>query len=289
MFPRAVTLTAMCLAVVMVQLDTTVVNLALPLIQQGLHTDVATLQWVIDAYNLVYATLIVVLASFALTATAVAESKSTEARSLDPPGQLTMMFGWYSFIFIVPNYLQTVLKLSALTAGLLLIPNGVLFAGLAPFAGHWMAKTGARRLIVAGMTTQALGFLTTLALGMNGPVWLVLVQTTLLGVALALEGGPLMAVAMRSVPKDRYGMPSGIVNVTRITGATIGVAVQGSIFATHAGGAMPDPARFVTGMHVAMLVAACVTFLAVGVAFISIERPAAERLLKRQVWIGAER
>ena len=48
----------MCLAVLMVQLDTTVVNLALRPIQISLHTGVTTLQWVVDAYNLVYATFI---------------------------------------------------------------------------------------------------------------------------------------------------------------------------------------------------------------------------------------
>lgn len=450
----------MCLAVLMVQLDTTVVNLALRPIQRGLHTDVATLQWVVDAYNLVYATLIltgsilgdrfgrkrfflagvalfavgtalsaiapnalilvlsrlvtgagaaamlpislaILTATYAeerernrataiwagvngvaiaigptiggavvddfgwraifvlflpaaalawvLTATFVAESKSEDARSIDVPGQLlaiatlglftfgiiegppqhwsigiiaalacavaalaafvrvehkspspliapdifanaaftgaivvtlVMTFGWYSFIFIIPNYLQTVLKLSTETAGVILIPNGFFFAVLSPFVGQWMNKTGARILIAGGMALQAAGFFVALWLGMSGPVWLVLAMTSLLGVALALEGGPLMAVAMRSVPSDRYGMPAGIVNVTRITGATIGVAVLGSIFATHANGIAPDPTTLIAGMHLAMLIAGCTTALAAAVAFVSIERPAAERLLQ---------
>jgi MFS transporter, DHA2 family, methylenomycin A resistance protein len=42
----------------MVQIDTTVVNLALRAIQIGLGGGVTVLQWVVDAYNVVYASLI---------------------------------------------------------------------------------------------------------------------------------------------------------------------------------------------------------------------------------------
>jgi MFS transporter, DHA2 family, methylenomycin A resistance protein len=53
-----VTLVATCLAVLMVQIDTTVVNLALHAIPSGLGGGVTVLQWVIDAYNVVYASMI---------------------------------------------------------------------------------------------------------------------------------------------------------------------------------------------------------------------------------------
>ncbi len=449
---KAVTLTAMCLAVLMVQLDTTVVNLALRPIQISLHTGVTTLQWVVDAYNLVYATFIltgailgdrfgrkrlflagvalfglgsvlsavapgatvlvlsrvvtglgaaialpislsivsatysdekernhaisiwsglngvaialgpsaggilvdrfgwraifvmfvpVVVAAFALTALTVPESKSKEARSLDLPGQvlvvlslglftfgaiegpaahwnaaivgalvasiaafaafiaverrvrqpliqldifaspnftgaiivtLAMTFGMYSFLFITPNYLQTVTKFPALTAGLLILPLGLLFAAMSPFVGRAMTAVGPRLLIILGMALQGTGFLMTFGLGEHGPVWLVVVQTTLLGLALGCETGPLMSVAMTSVPKDRFGVPSGIVNVARITGATLGVAVLGSIFAAHAGSATVDVPTFLSGMRTAMLVASTVAFAAGFVAFFMLHR-----------------
>jgi DHA2 family methylenomycin A resistance protein-like MFS transporter len=446
------TLGVMCMAVLMVQLDTTVVNLALRPIQRDLHTDVATLQWVVDAYNVVYGTLILtgailgdrfgrkrlfiigalvfglgsavsaiagsalplvlsrvitgVGAAIALpvslaivTATftekernwaiglwsgtngiaialgpsvggllvdhfgwraifvmfipvtalvlggalvTVAESRSETAMSLDGWGQafaiatlglftfaiiegpamhwnvwivlclvgavaslvafvlverrvtqplialdifkarsftgailvtLAMTFGMYAFLFIVPNYLQTVTHLSAFVTGLLLLPNGMFFALLASVNGKLMDAIGARRMIMIGIGLEAVGLLMTLALGQHGPLWLVVVTTSVLGLALGFETGPLMAVAMRAAPKDRFGMPSGIVNVARLTGATLGVAVLGSIFATHAGGADVGPARFLTGMHAALLVAGLVAALAVGVAFAMLPAP----------------
>jgi len=52
------TLTAVCLCIFMLMLDITVVNVALPDIQQSLHSSFADLQWVIDAYALTLATFL---------------------------------------------------------------------------------------------------------------------------------------------------------------------------------------------------------------------------------------
>jgi EmrB/QacA subfamily drug resistance transporter len=52
------TLTAVCLCTFMLMLDITVVNVALPAIQQSLHSSFAGLQWVIDAYALTLATFL---------------------------------------------------------------------------------------------------------------------------------------------------------------------------------------------------------------------------------------
>ena len=61
--PRAasgasVILLTLCLGVLVAQLDSSVVNLAVKRIGADLHAGVAALQWVLDAYNLVYASLL---------------------------------------------------------------------------------------------------------------------------------------------------------------------------------------------------------------------------------------
>src|ERR687887_180573 len=48
----------MCLGVLVAQLDSSVVNLALQPISRDLDASVSQLQWVVDSYNLVYATLL---------------------------------------------------------------------------------------------------------------------------------------------------------------------------------------------------------------------------------------
>ncbi len=51
-------LVAICLGYFMVILDTMVVNVALPALSRGLHASTSGLQWVVDAYSLVFAALL---------------------------------------------------------------------------------------------------------------------------------------------------------------------------------------------------------------------------------------
>ena len=55
---RLLVLTALCLGVLVAQTDSMVANLAIREIDARLHAEVAALQWVIDAYNLAYALLL---------------------------------------------------------------------------------------------------------------------------------------------------------------------------------------------------------------------------------------
>ena len=55
---RTPVLITMCLGVLVAQIDTSVVNLALNHINADLKAGVSGLQWVVDAYNLTYATLL---------------------------------------------------------------------------------------------------------------------------------------------------------------------------------------------------------------------------------------
>jgi len=63
--PKWWTLAAVCTGVFMLLLDITIVNVALPDIQEQLHADLSGLQWVIDAYALSLAALLLTTGSLA--------------------------------------------------------------------------------------------------------------------------------------------------------------------------------------------------------------------------------
>src|ERR1700727_407167 len=52
-------LSVTCLSVVVVSLDLTILNIALPSISAGLHAGTGDLQWLVDAYSLVFAGVMV--------------------------------------------------------------------------------------------------------------------------------------------------------------------------------------------------------------------------------------
>jgi EmrB/QacA subfamily drug resistance transporter len=59
------TLTVVCISIFMLLLDITIVNVALPAIQKALHADFSHLQWVVDAYALTLAALLLTAGSLA--------------------------------------------------------------------------------------------------------------------------------------------------------------------------------------------------------------------------------
>src|SRR5437879_9833452 len=60
---RALILTSLLLAAFAINLDTTIVNVALPTLVRKLHASNSQLQWVVDAYNLLFAALLLAAGS----------------------------------------------------------------------------------------------------------------------------------------------------------------------------------------------------------------------------------
>jgi len=58
-------LTAVLFGFVMAMLDTTIMNIAIPSIQTGLSADLLSISWVLNAYNLMYAILLITVGRFA--------------------------------------------------------------------------------------------------------------------------------------------------------------------------------------------------------------------------------
>lgn len=59
------TMIVTCIGTFMVLLDVSIVNTALPAIQRGLNSSFSQLQWVVDAYALAFATLLLTVGGLA--------------------------------------------------------------------------------------------------------------------------------------------------------------------------------------------------------------------------------
>jgi MFS family permease len=58
-------LAVLCVSILMVNLDNTVLNVALPTLLRDLHATSSQLQWIVDAYMLVFGGLLLVAGSLA--------------------------------------------------------------------------------------------------------------------------------------------------------------------------------------------------------------------------------
>ena len=132
------------------------------------------------------------------------------------------------------------------------------FGIVAPLAGRFADKVGARPLTVVGMTlvTVALGVMA----GTRPTTVPFLLFLAVIGVGMGLFTSPNNASIMGAAPAQHAGMASGVLNMTRGMGTALGLALTGSIFTVAGGDAGPmeraSHAFSVTAFVLALIAAA---------------------------------
>ncbi|MFD2415224.1 MFS transporter [Amycolatopsis pigmentata] len=159
---------------------------------------------------------------------------------------LTALFalcGFGAFLFVTTQYLQDVRGLPGLAAGLCLVPVGALVVLLSPLAGRMIPKRGPRPPLVIAGAALALGGAASLRLGPATPLPAVLGTFLLFGVFLGAVNPPITNTAISGMPRSMAGVAASLASVGRQAGATLGVAISGTILGS-AGGA-----AFTTAEH----------------------------------------
>jgi EmrB/QacA subfamily drug resistance transporter len=181
------------------------------------------------------------------------------------------MFGVFFFMSL---FMQDVLGYSAVRAGAAFLPMTLLIIVVAPLAGRASDRLGSRWLMTGGMTLVGCSLLVFAQIEPSSSYLSLLPGMVFGGIGMASTMTPMTAAALSSVPVDKAGVGSGILNTFRQVGGSLGIAVLGAILARGsdsalAGGASPVDA-FMNGLHHAFYVAAAVAFGAALVAFATI-------------------
>jgi MFS transporter, DHA2 family, methylenomycin A resistance protein len=149
----------------------------------------------------------------------------------------SMTFGAYGLIFLLPLVWQSSGFLAPDGSGLALMPCALMFFLVAPRSGHLAQRYGVRAMTAGGTALIGCGLLTLAATHAGTPLVVAEIGLAVTGLGMGLNTGPLMSVAVDAVSAARSGTASSLINVARMTGATLGVAVLGTVFAMAHGGA----------------------------------------------------
>jgi hypothetical protein len=176
--------------------------------------------------------------------------------------------------FLLSFYMQTVLGLDPLQAGLGLLPQAIVIA-LTAQAGSWAARRyngGIRVLSVGGPLFGAAGMLVmwreAAHAGQAGYVPAVLIPLVLLGVAVGLALPAATIAATRNSVTADSGVVSGLLNTSRQFGAALGLSIVYTAGTAHA-----DPrtgSRLPAGYADAALLGTFIALAAAGAAFVLI-------------------
>ncbi|MGO4301426.1 DHA2 family efflux MFS transporter permease subunit [Leifsonia sp. RAF41] len=122
-------------------------------------------------------------------------------------------------------YFQTVRGLTPTESALMLAPMAIATGALAPIVGRLIDRVNPRNIAVAGLLLFALSLgLYSVMLSPDINIWLLLIPSFTLGIAMSGVWGPISTTATRNLPMNQAGAGSGVFNTTRQIGAVLGSA-----------------------------------------------------------------
>ncbi len=174
--------------------------------------------------------------------------------------------------FVSSLYLQEVLGLSPLNAGLAFFPMAVVIMLTARQAGKLVGLFGLRAVLTSGLVLMASGMLLFARIGPTGSSLGYVVLPGILvagGIGLAVVASTIAAT--QSVQPAQAGLASGLVNTSRQAGGGLGIALLISFATSYTtqqiGQNRPVPDALTAGFRLAYLIAAGLAALAAVLTF----------------------
>jgi EmrB/QacA subfamily drug resistance transporter len=192
---------------------------------------------------------------------------------------LLVALAMFGVFFFVSLYMQNILGYSAIQTGATFLPMTILIVLLAPVAGKLTDRIGGRWLMGGGMILLGISLLIFSQLDRSSSFWDIFPGLIVGGIGMAITMTPTTSVAMGSVPVDKAGVGSAVLNSMRQVGGSLGIAILGAIVAASLSVPATDPRaadQFVRGFQHALLAAAGIAFAGaiVAIATVRHHRPA---------------
>jgi DHA2 family multidrug resistance protein len=132
--------------------------------------------------------------------------------------------GMFGSLYIVPVMVQTVQGFTALKAGLMLLPGGIVSMLVFPIAGRLSTLIPPVYTIVIGLAAFGVSCLMLAGSGISTAFWTMAIMVAFGRVGLGLVVPSLNLSAMTSAPRELVPYAAGTMNFIRLTGASIGVS-----------------------------------------------------------------
>ncbi|MFB5265828.1 DHA2 family efflux MFS transporter permease subunit [Paenibacillus enshidis] len=134
-----------------------------------------------------------------------------------------------SSMLMLPMYLQQGLALSALTAGLVLLPGSLLNGFLSPVMGRLFDKFGPRWLVISGMVIVSVILFVYSRIQPTTPYGLIIAMHVLMMIGISMIMMPAQTNGLNQLPPAYYPHGTAIMNTLQQVAGAIGTAVAVSI------------------------------------------------------------
>lgn len=166
-------------------------------------------------------------------------------------GAITLVFlALFGTLFLLTQYLQSVLDYSTVKAGAVLLPQAAMIMIFAPLSSGFVTKVGNKVIVAVGLSLVTVALVLFSTFQPSVSALHVIGVTMLMGVGMANVMAPCTDSIMGSLPRAKAGVGSAVNDTTRQMGGAIGVAVFGSLMASHFTSSVGDALRGVVPAQV---------------------------------------
>ena len=177
-------------------------------------------------------------------------------------GAFAISASFFAVFFYTTLYLQQILGLSAIEAGLVYLPGTVIMFFVAGATSTLGERVSGRAMVSVGLALVASG-MALLTLARVDSSWAIALPGSILAmIGTGLFNPAISNFALGSVPPHQSGLAAGVNDTFRQAGIAVGVAALGALIPTGASLGAADPQAFVGGLHDALWV--CVGLAAAG-------------------------
>ena len=131
----------------------------------------------------------------------------------------------YGTTVLLPVLLQTLVGYTAQLSGLVLSPGAILTLIMLPLVGRLLARFQARWLVIVGLVFLAIGMFQLTQLNLFASFWTFVFVWMVSRGALAFLFVPINVTAFAFVPKERMNNATGMINLARNIGGSVGISL----------------------------------------------------------------
>ena len=147
---------------------------------------------------------------------------------------IVFSIGMFGSTFLLPVYLQNSLGYTALQAGSVFLPVGIIQGIIAPVSGRISDKISPKLPIFIGVILLALSFYLNSKLSYLTELHYIMISLYIRGIAMGLMFTALSTISLLEIPRDKMAQASAITNSIRQLGGSLGVALLATLLTTRA-------------------------------------------------------
>jgi EmrB/QacA subfamily drug resistance transporter len=135
-------------------------------------------------------------------------------------------------MILIPFYLEEMLGYGPSQVGLLLAVLPITLGISAPISGMLSDRMGTRPISLAGLAVMLIGYYTATGLDADTSIIEYILRFLPIGIGMGIFQSPNNSAIMGAAPRQRLGIASSLLSMTRTMGQIIGIAILGALWSS---------------------------------------------------------